>query len=686
MLYFVCVNAGNYLGRGQEYVEILHNSIMRNLPEMPGKFVCFTDDPAPYHSNIEKRPLRLGLTGWWHKLYLFKDGHFADGDKVIYIDLDTCITNGLDEIIKYDGRMAILRDFYRHDGLQSSVMIWPANTVHIWDYWVSLGQPRPEGGDQTIIEQYLTHFKVDVLQDLFPRQFVSYKISAHFDIPPDARMVIFHGEPRPHEVTHNWVPYIWKINGGSILEQKNVGNTADDVVLQQIRTTLELGHEHLADQYSVKTFKSLCICGGGPSLTKDLPELRQRQNEGQIIWALNNTFNYLIANDICPDAQIMLDARPENAAFVPTETIALLLYASQCHAAVFTAAQGKKVIVWDRYIEGLLPLLEEFKIKSAIVGSGSSVGINAMALAQVFGFRDVHLFGYDSSYLEEANHAYPQALNDGEKRMVVTVNGQDFNAAPWMASQVQDFKNSIPNFVRDGMAFHVHGFGLLPYVAHLMSMPSQTQMEKKDEHWWPTDDVASRQVSALEADEEIPELLKLCTTFDLCVQAGGNVGVWAKRLAKHFTKVMTFEPDETNFACLVKNIENAPNIYATQAALGDTPAFVEMYRDKTNCGAHYIEGSGQIPLTTLDYYALPTCSLLLLDVEGYEMKALEGAEQTIRRCLPLIVCEEKGLGKKYGIADDAITSFLLGLDYTIAKRVSNDVIYRHKSQEPSCKI
>ena len=33
MLYFVTVNADNYLGRGKEYVEILFDSIKRNLKE-----------------------------------------------------------------------------------------------------------------------------------------------------------------------------------------------------------------------------------------------------------------------------------------------------------------------------------------------------------------------------------------------------------------------------------------------------------------------------------------------------------------------------------------------------------------------------------------------------------------------------------------------------------------------------
>ena len=46
MLNVVCVNAGDYEGRGVEYVQILNDMIRRNLPEgYPGTFTVFTDTP-----------------------------------------------------------------------------------------------------------------------------------------------------------------------------------------------------------------------------------------------------------------------------------------------------------------------------------------------------------------------------------------------------------------------------------------------------------------------------------------------------------------------------------------------------------------------------------------------------------------------------------------------------------------
>lgn len=681
MLNIVCLNVSNYQGRGKEYVEKLFDMVDRNLPEsITYRFTCFTDDPEPYKAGIVKREVLSRLKGWWHKLYLFQDGLFPDDERIIYFDLDTCVVSALDEYQNYLGPFAILRDFYRHSGLQSSVMMWPSNSKgFIWNRFSRERFPQDDlGGDQAFIEKCMDGLLVDYLQDLYPFQFISYKISATYDIPASAHVVVFHGEPRPHEVLHNWVPHIWKIGGGSILHQKVVCNTADETVMEQIKNNLALPFEHLADQYSIPNFKHLCIVGGGPSLAGDLVELKKRQEAGNIIWALNNAFKYLIENDIYPDCQIMLDARPENAAFVPEETKATLLYASQCHPDVFAKAKGR-VIIWDAYVEGILALLEERKIKSALIGGATTAGISALALAQVFGFRDVHLFGYDSSYREDRNHAYQQPLNDTEKKIVVTVNGQNFTCAPWMATQVQDFKNGIQNFLNANMTIHVHGNGLLPYVAKLMGTPSPPGIEKKGEYWWPTEDYACREVSESEARKEIPEILTHCAARDVCIQAGGNVGVWPRELSKYFGRVHTFEPDPVNFDCLVKNVEGINTVTATNAGLGDKAEFVGLHMQAGNCGAHFVKGDGQIPITTIDFLALPKCDLILLDVEGYEHKALLGAMKTIRRYKPVIVCEEKGLGSKYGTGTKDIEKLLLDIGYSIAKRISNDVIYTCKN-------
>jgi hypothetical protein len=81
-------------------------------------------------------------------------------------------------------------------------MAWEAGTLdHIWRVWNRCGRPQFQtGGDQEFIESMQP--EADRWQDLFPNQIVSYKVDCRANgyAPEDARIVAFHGNPRPHEI------------------------------------------------------------------------------------------------------------------------------------------------------------------------------------------------------------------------------------------------------------------------------------------------------------------------------------------------------------------------------------------------------------------------------------------------------------------------------------------------------
>lgn len=195
-----CVMVNNYLGKGAEYVNKLHSAVERNL-SIPHRFICFTDIPDKI--NCETRPI-YG-EGWFSKLYLFPN--FTTG-KVIYLDLDTIITGNLDFLDKYNGKFAILRDFYRKDGYGSGMMMWRGGFGHeITENYEKDGCPFVEGGDQIYIESQVRNAKR--LQDLFPKKIVSYK--AHAMAGTEAPIVCFHGHPKPHDFQFGWVKDSWVI-------------------------------------------------------------------------------------------------------------------------------------------------------------------------------------------------------------------------------------------------------------------------------------------------------------------------------------------------------------------------------------------------------------------------------------------------------------------------------------------
>lgn len=682
MLKFCCVNWRNYQGRGIEYVNILFNMIARNLPPgTEGRLICFTDttdDADQYDPHIDLVLLPDGLEGWFNKLWLFSRDNpaFDHGDRIFYFDLDTIITGGLDELIKFVGLFGILEDVYRPKGYNSSVMSWVHPTMDdVWKEYERQGRPLTDGGDQAFIEQ--NYQTVIYLQSNYPGVFVSYRAQAQFSIPKGAKVVLFHGNPKPHEITAGWPVDFWKKNGASVFDNKVVGNTHDDVIISNIKSAIAKGYRFIPRP--VETHDSHAVfVGGGPSVNDNIEEIRARQKAGQKIVALNGSFRWLFSHDIRPDFHVMLDARQENIDFVPWEGMrkdAQLYYSAQCDVAVLQEA-GDALTCWIPYADGMPEALDGFQ--AAYIGGGSTVGLKALSLFWVLGYREFHLYGYDSSYQNASHHAYAQPGNDGEKLITVEVGGIKFTTAPWMATQATEFRELASYMINvQKCTITVHGYGLLPTVAARMSdkIPYDA-IHQIDGVWWPaTDNEANHQVTNQMAD--IPAILKHCSRYDACIQAGGNVGLWPLEFSKYFRQVFTFEPDEVNYKCLLMNLDSKAGIIAANAGLGEAPAKMGMARNIANCGAHQMEGEGDIEIMTIDSLGLGACNLIQLDIEGFELQALKGAEQTIRQFHPVIVTEEKGLGSKYEVLPDAISSYLLTLGYKVADKVSNDVIYTY---------
>lgn len=173
------------------------------------------------------------------------------------------------------------------------------------------------------------------------------------------------------------------------------------------------------------------------------------------------------------------------------------------------------------------------------------------------------------------------------------------------------------------------------------------------------------------------EVFPLVQNKRVAVQAGGAMGMWAKRMSQVFQHVYTFEPTPDSFYCCSFNCPEM-NITPMNAALGATPGLVSMdfpeHRNRSNTGKDNLGGfrcfpGGTIPTIRLDWLELPMCDLLFLDLEGYEMFALLGAIETIKRCKPVIVMEDKGCSRAFGYEKGDVEKFLAeNADYKTLKR------------------
>ncbi|CAM9526036.1 unnamed protein product [Choristocarpus tenellus] len=143
VLTVVCVRWGDKYGT--EYVTRLARGVHRNLARKH-RFVCFTDDPSALEEaaatagvDMEARLLGVGgnkaWQGWWHKGFLFSSEIGLCG-RIMYLDLDTIIAGGLDEIASYLGKFGVLSvagmaNEHRTQGYNSSVMAWEGGVEEI---------------------------------------------------------------------------------------------------------------------------------------------------------------------------------------------------------------------------------------------------------------------------------------------------------------------------------------------------------------------------------------------------------------------------------------------------------------------------------------------------------------------------------------------------------------------------
>lgn len=203
MLTVACVlrSGGRY---DPVWVRRLAAGVAAHLP-VAHRFVCLSDV-----TDVPGRiPLVTDWPGWWAKLELFRPGLFEG--PVLFFDLDTLIVGDLSEIASYCGGFAMLRDFYRPDGLGSGVLAWMPSeeTASIYARFPAMerspfSDPR---GDQAWIARCVS---ADRLQDLFPGQFVSYKADdCRAAVPPNARVLCFHGQPK-QDNCGGWAQAMWE--------------------------------------------------------------------------------------------------------------------------------------------------------------------------------------------------------------------------------------------------------------------------------------------------------------------------------------------------------------------------------------------------------------------------------------------------------------------------------------------
>jgi hypothetical protein len=251
-------------------------------------------------------------------------------------------------------------------------------------------------------------------------------------------------------------------------------NTGNDVMGENVRSAMARGLPEIGVM-PAHAGKAILV-GGGPSLATQTLETRWWQLQGGKLFALNGAARFLNEAGIVPDYQVILDPRPQNVKFLEC-LVGQRLLASQCAPEVFDQAielgRGNTSPAVFHMAGSAMQI-----VASTCIGGDVTVGLAAMNLAYTMGYREIRLYGYDSSF-EDDHHAYEQALSDQESKTLdvqvfdETGTLRKFKTNYAMAKQAELFPKAAEILVNADAALYVHGTGLLPTLAHAMGKNQQ---------------------------------------------------------------------------------------------------------------------------------------------------------------------------------------------------------------------
>lgn len=187
---------------------------------------------------------------------------------------------------------------------------------------------------------------------------------------------------------------------------------------------------------------------------------------------------------------------------------------------------------------------------------------------------------------------------------------------------------------------------------------------------------------------------------DVVIDGGANIGTFTKAFSDIVGEtgiVLVFEPNEIALNCLRYNIDNFGNKNVVDYGFGLSKkhGFGLVVDNDKNHGTAYIEKAENtllenvVTLTYVDVLlsTLERCDFIKLDIEGFELAALQGATETIKRFQPVFDIEiNDATLARMGLSPNDVYQFMHDLGYTIAERIGQapqvDVIFLPPNYQP----
>ncbi len=210
-------------------VNVLHRMVARHLAR-PHRFVCFTDDPAGLEPGIEHFPLpdvhvppRL-MNEAWLKLGTYSAPLADLTGTALFLDLDIVIVDSIDCFFEHPGEFCIIHNWTHPDRIVGNSSVYRFRVGEL--SWVlDRYHEDPERAKETYRNEqaFLSHSLHDAGVDMtywpaewcvsFKKHCMPSRLLAPFVTPrkpPGARIIAFHGHPKPDEAIRGEWKGRWK--------------------------------------------------------------------------------------------------------------------------------------------------------------------------------------------------------------------------------------------------------------------------------------------------------------------------------------------------------------------------------------------------------------------------------------------------------------------------------------------
>ena len=205
-------------------------------------------------------------------------------------------------------------------------------------------------------------------------------------------------------------------------------NMIDNLEFVSEGTTIDILKERISQVDDYENIPAI-IVGAGPSLKKNIEELKNSKNKAFII-ATDSAIKPMLQYEIIPDLLVTIDPHKPMELF-EDERVRRLPYVVclQTRYEVLKEHHGKNIFFTsDLFMYGLY---QKFGYEISTLETGGSVACNGFSLARFLGFKNIVLIGQDLAFTDNKKHiegTYKEkAISEEEKNAYAYVKDIDGN-------------------------------------------------------------------------------------------------------------------------------------------------------------------------------------------------------------------------------------------------------------------